>query len=54
MSATLNWPRESNGGACQSSEMAAMLNSLSLSTVSNIMIGRGIVCIYVYMYVCMM
>ena len=29
MSATLNWPQQSTGGACQSSEMAAVLNSLS-------------------------
>ena len=28
MSATLNWPRQSTGGACQISEMATMLNSL--------------------------
>ena len=28
MSATLNWPRQSTGDACQSSEMAALLNSL--------------------------
>ena len=25
----LNWPQQSTGGACQSSEMAAVLNSLS-------------------------
>ena len=29
MSATLNWLQQSTGGACQSSEMAAVLNSLS-------------------------
>ena len=29
MSATLNSPRESTGSACQSSEMAALLNALS-------------------------
>ncbi len=29
MSATINWTRQSIGGACQSSEMAALLNSLS-------------------------
>ena len=29
VSATLNWPRQSTGGACQSSEMAALLNSLA-------------------------
>ena len=46
MPATLNWPRQSISGGCQSSEMTAPLNSLSsrlqirfcLSTVSNIMI----------------
>ena len=29
MPATLNWPRQSIVGVCQSSEMAALLNSLS-------------------------
>ena len=29
MSAAINWTRQSIGGACQSSEMAALLNSLS-------------------------
>ena len=29
--ATLNWPRQSIGGGCQSSEMAALLNSLSFA-----------------------
>ena len=28
MPATLKWPRQSIGGGCQSSEMAALLNSL--------------------------
>ena len=28
MSATLNWTQQSIGGACQSSEIAALLNSL--------------------------
>ena len=28
---TLNWPRQSLGGACQSSKMAALLNSLSFA-----------------------
>ena len=31
MPATLNWPRQSIGGGCQSSEMAALLNSLSFA-----------------------
>ena len=31
MPATLNWPRQSIGGGCQSSEMAAPLNSLSFA-----------------------
>ena len=31
MPATLNWPRQSIGGECQSSEMAALLNSLSFA-----------------------
>ena len=30
MSATINWTRQSIGGACQTSEMAALLNSLYL------------------------
>ena len=29
MPATLNWPQQSIGGVCQSSEIAALLNSLS-------------------------
>ena len=29
MSATINWMRQSIAGACQSSEMATLLNSLS-------------------------
>ena len=29
MYTTINWTRQSIGGACQSSEMAALLNSLS-------------------------
>ena len=29
--ATLNWPRQIIGGGCQSSEMAALLNSLSFA-----------------------
>ena len=31
MPATLNWPRQSIGVGCQSSEMAALLNSLSFA-----------------------
>ena len=31
MPATLNWPRQSIGGGCQSSNMAALLNSLSFA-----------------------
>ena len=31
MPATLNWPRQNIGGGCQSSEMAALLNSLSFA-----------------------
>ena len=31
MQATLNWPRQIIGGGCQSSEMAALLNSLSFA-----------------------
>ena len=31
MPATLNWPRKSIGGGCQSSEMASLLNSLSFA-----------------------
>ena len=46
MPAMLGWPRQSIDGGCQSSEMAALLNSLSFaftnsflpSNVSNIMI----------------
>ena len=31
MPTTLNWPRQSLGGGCQSSAMAARLNSLSFA-----------------------
>ena len=31
MPAMLNWPRQSIGGGCQSSKMAALLNSLSFA-----------------------
>ena len=31
MPAMLNWPRQSIGGGCQSSEMAVLLNSLSVA-----------------------
>ena len=31
MPAALNWPRQSIAGGCQSSEMAALLNSLSFA-----------------------
>ena len=31
MPATLNWPRQNIGGACQRSEVAALLNPLSFA-----------------------
>ena len=35
MPATLNWPRQSLGSGCQSSEMAALLNSLSFAFINS-------------------
>ena len=40
MSATLNWPQQSTGGACQSNEMAAVLNSLSF-VFKNLFLPKG-------------
>ena len=42
MSATLNWPQQSTGGACQSSEMAAVLNSLSF-VFKNVFLPKSVV-----------
>ena len=49
MSVTLNWPRKSIGGACQSSEMAALFNSLSF-VFTNLFLPKN--CVKHYDYNC--